>query len=337
MTAPAPDPIRVVLDAGQLPAHEVSQLLGGTGFGVVAPAVFDITGLGAVTSVQGLVTNDIEKPGDAACVYAALLTPKGMIRTDVWVLRDAGRVRLAAPPEGHAVLSEVLTRSLPPRLARFTDRTDVVTLYRLVGPKALDAAAAAGLPVPEAGRVATSGDEVSAVVVARPPAGPAPFALDVYMEHAGADFPDALELAGMPRLGAAVLDLGRILAGWPRLGAEIDDRTLPQEVRLDEIGGVSYTKGCYTGQETVARLHFRGHSNRGLVGLAWEDAPDPSQSHVLQDDKPLGLVTSIAELTSHNAWVGLAKVRRELDCDRPVAAAGARAEVVRLPMGFLGG
>ena len=63
-------------------------------------------------------------------------------------------------------------------------------------------------------------------------------------------------------------EAARILAGWPRLGAEIEERTLPQEVRYDEIGGVSYTKGCYTGQETVARLHFRGHTNRELRGLA---------------------------------------------------------------------
>ena len=73
----------------------------------------------------------------------------------------------------------------------------------------------------------------------------------------------------------------RILAGWPALGAEIDERTLPQEVRYDEIGGVSYTKGCYTGQETVARLHFRGHPNRELRGLWWRsDEPERSTAAV---------------------------------------------------------
>ena len=58
-----------------------------------------------------------------------------------------------------------------------------------------------------------------------------------------------------------------------RLGHEIVEKTLVQEVRYDEIGGVSYTKGCYTGQETVARLHFRGHTNRELRGLRWMSAP----------------------------------------------------------------
>src|SRR5204863_149594 len=71
-----------------------------------------------------------------------------------------------------------------------------------------------------------------------------------------------LAAAGAVEAEPAMLELARILAGWPRLGAEVDDKTIPQEVRFDEIGGVSYTKGCYTGQETVARLHFRGHANR---------------------------------------------------------------------------
>src|SRR5207253_1404740 len=71
-----------------------------------------------------------------------------------------------------------------------------------------------------------------------------------------------LAAAGAVEADPAMLELARILAGWPRLGAEVDEKTIPQEVRFDEIGGVSYTKGCYTGQETVARLHFRGRAGR---------------------------------------------------------------------------
>src|SRR5258708_9948328 len=85
----------------------------------------------------------------------------------------------------------------------------------------------------------------------------------------------------------AVLELGRILAGWPRLGAEIDQKTLPQEVRYDDINGVSYTKGCYTGQETVSRLHFRGHTNRHLGGLLWQAAPDLERPEIPHHRKPI--------------------------------------------------
>ena len=89
------------------------------------------------------------------------------------------------------------------------------------------------------------------------------------------------------------MQAARILAGWPALGAEIDERTLPQEVRYDEIGGVSYTKGCYTGQETVARLHFRGHPNRELRGLWWRsDEPEPlngGSRSVLSGEREVGI------------------------------------------------
>jgi folate-binding protein YgfZ len=79
----------------------------------------------------------------------------------------------------------------------------------------------------------------------------------------------ALRGAGAREGGDPEFAASHILAGWPRLQAEIGERTLPQEVRFEEIGGLSYTKGCYTGQETVARLHFRGHTNRELRGLLW--------------------------------------------------------------------
>src|SRR5207244_10772940 len=76
------------------------------------------------------------------------------------------------------------------------------------------------------------------------------------------------------------------------------DRTMPQEGRDDELGGVSYTKGCYTGQETVSRLHFRGHTNRYLRGLMFDAepaaTPAPGWTAVTHLDRDVGRVTSLA-------------------------------------------
>src|SRR5437773_2242912 len=128
-----------------------------------------------------------------------------------------------------------------------------------------------------------------------------------------------------------VLELARILAGWPRLGAEVDDKTIPQEVRFDEIGGVSYTKGCYTGQETVARLHFRGHANRQLRGLLFDPEPPaaPAQgwTAVMHLDREVGRVTSLAFVPESGVagagrWIGLAVIRREVASGAMVRAAG---------------
>jgi folate-binding protein YgfZ len=138
--------------------------------------------------------------------------------------------------------------------------------------------------------------------------------------------------AGAAQGDPADLELARILAGWPRVGAEIDRKTLPQEVRFDELNGVSYTKGCYTGQETVARLHFRGHPNRQLVGVEWEATPDLSAAAVVHDGREAGRVTTAVWLAPLAQFVGLAIVRRDIDVPQAALAAGAMARLVPLPL-----
>src|SRR2546430_3182873 len=86
-------------------------------------AVVTLTGPGAVTAAQGLLTNDVDKPGDGAFVYGALLTPKGMIVVDAWVARLGASMSFAVAAEGRERALAIFTRSVPPRLARLADRT----------------------------------------------------------------------------------------------------------------------------------------------------------------------------------------------------------------------
>jgi folate-binding protein YgfZ len=294
-------------------------------------ALLEVAGPGAVACMQGLLTGDLETPGAGAFVYGAVLTPKGMIVCDLWAERDRASVRLAVPLQGLAALRDLLHRSLPPRLARVVEPGPDLVALQLAGPRAADTALAAGLSLPPEGRWASTIVMDAAVTVARPPAG-LPFGVQVVAPREPAPrLLDRLSAAGaMPDQGSG-LELARVLAGWPRLGAEIDDKTLPQEVRYDEIGGVSYTKGCYTGQETVARIHFRGHPNRHLRGLVWSGEPNAGLTEVEQDGRPRGRVTSIAWLPSGGV-VGLGVLRREVDEGRGVLAAGAEARVVPLPL-----
>src|SRR3989449_1084866 len=303
--------------------------------GVVA-----LTGPGAVTSFQGLLTNDVELPGDGSFVYGALLTPKGMIVVDGWAARLGARVSYTVPAYGggRERALATFTRWVPPRLAGVSARSAEVAVYRWGGPSALAVAVAAGLEVPPAaGRVLVGPDGAE---TARATEG-APFVVQVTAPAAaGALLAARLEAAGAVVTGPAALELSRILAGWPRLGAEVDEKTIPQEVRLDEIGGVSYTKGCYTGQETVAGLHFRGHANRQLRGLLFESdppaAPASGWSAVTHDEQDVGRVTSIAWLPDGGGsvlgrWIGLAILRREVPIGATVRAAGREARVVALP------
>src|SRR6267143_1039243 len=274
-TAPSATVTRLERDA--VPAEIVDQLRAGA---IVAPAdvgVIDLLGPGegAITCFQGLLTSDIEKPGDGAFVYGALLTPKGMIVVDGWAARLGPRVRFTVP------LEVARTSDVAPFVFQLTMAADQVGAMQ--------------------GRLVDAG--------------------------AHAATPAALELA-------------RILAGWPRLASEVDEKTIPQEVRFDEIGGVSYTKGCYTGQETVSRLHFRGHANRHLRGLLFEADPPATPasgwSAVTHEERDVGRVTSIAWLPDGGGsvlgrWIGLAIMRREVPLGATVRAAGREARVVGLP------
>ena len=116
-----------------------------------------------------------------------------------------------------------------------------------------------------------------------------------------------------PTMSEDELERLRVLAGTPRWGREIDDRILPAEAGLDERA-ISFTKGCYPGQEPIARLHYRGHANRGLRVLEIDDDELPAPNAELSyDGKAVGRVTSAVR--DGGRMVALAYVRREVPED----------------------
>jgi folate-binding protein YgfZ len=296
-----------------------------------APAVFRVTGSGALTCLQGLLTNDLVRPGDNSLVYGALLTPKGAVVVDYWVLRQPDGFTLVAPRSGLEASLDLFRRQLPPRLAKVVDLTGEARVAWLIGARGFQILAESGVAMPEAsGRVVSIG-EVSPVALALAPEN-APFvALAVGAEPAIAAISSRLISAGALAGSESDLHAARILCGWPALGAEIDERTLPQEVRYDQIGGVSYTKGCYTGQETVARLHFRGHTNRELRGLRWRRPEPLAGRSIHKGEREVGSVRSTLSLDDRA--IGLGLIRREVELGEELLAGGLPATVVALPFG----
>jgi folate-binding protein YgfZ len=135
------------------------------------------------------------------------------------------------------------------------------------------------------------------------------------------DFPGARELLDAddtPTIDEDELERRRIEAGVPRWGRELDDRILPAEAGLEETH-ISFTKGCYPGQEPVARLHYRGKANRGLRVLELPDVPE-YDAELLHDGKVVGRVTSAARRPDGSV-VALAYVRREVPDDASLAVA----------------
>jgi folate-binding protein YgfZ len=123
----------------------------------------------------------------------------------------------------------------------------------------------------------------------------------------------AIDSAGVAAGSNDTWEIARIESGRPQWGADMDDSTLPQEANLDELGAISYTKGCYIGQETVARVHFRGHVNRTIRRLRFVTRPAPLKGAELVDEtgKVIGDIRSVA-LSPRYGGVALGMVRREV-------------------------
>lgn len=288
-----------------LTAHELSALRTGQHAVPVASAVYRIEGSGAIACIQGVLTNDVVKRSRDALVWGAVLTPKGMIIFDAWVMRDGDAAAWIIVPGGtREVASTLFKRTFPPRIAKVTDRTDDRSVWWLLGGDQEAVTAAAGTV----------------------PAGPAPFTGLVLGDPSTAE---SLANAGWADASPAWADASKLLTGWPTLGREIDDKTLPQEVRFDELDGVRYDKGCYTGQETVARLHYRGHANRTLRGVRFDDDVEFTGAPLTVNGKDVGHVSTIARIGT--ASIGLAKIRREVGEGAVVNSGEAIGRVVSLP------
>ena len=286
-----------------------------------------LSGAEAAAFLNGQVSNDVEalEPGEGC--YAAFLTPKGKMLGDLRVLATPGELLLDTERVSLQPLFDLIRRGTIGWAAELHKRTLETALLSLTGPRARDLAGAAGAGLPEAEhahrearlggaavRLVTTADGVDVLCAAG---------------DAGA-VSEALVGAGAIVVDEAAAEIARIEAGRPRYGVELDDTTIPQEAGLNERA-VSFTKGCYVGQETVARLHWRGKPNRHLRGLRLS-APTATGTPLRLGDKDVGRIGS-AGLSPVHGPIALALVRREAQPGAVLAAGddGTTAEVVELP------
>jgi folate-binding protein YgfZ len=302
-----------------------------------------LTGAEAKTFLQGQVSNDVEglKPGRGC--YAAFLTPKGKMLGDLRIL-DAGLQPADEPDAGlvepgddgvqlllldteRAALQELFNM-----IRRFSIGYDVELhkrtvqqgLLSLLGPHA---ASVCGID-PSDEEHSHVVDEIGGVPVR---AVRTDLGIDIFCraDDTGV-LTTALVGAGATPVSEATADVVRIERGRPRYGIDLDDTVIPQEADLN-ARAVSFTKGCYVGQETVARLYYRGKPNRHLRGVRLS-APAATGAEINFGGRTVGRLGSIAESPSLGS-VALALVRREAPpgSDVTVGADDIQAVVVELP------
>jgi folate-binding protein YgfZ len=280
--------------------------------------LLDFTGLGVADTLNGLFTNDVRKLVPGTGHYAAALTPKGKVIADlrVFALGD-GRFIVDARAAAGPPLLAMLKKFVNPRLARYVNISPESCAIRVAGPDAPRVVAAAtGVPRDALDALAAYGIATGAIggatvrVVRAPDLGVPCF--DVFGDVTARDaIVAAVVAAGAEPLDAGSAEVLRIEAGWPRFGVDFDDSVLAQEAGIDRLGGISFDKGCYTGQETVARVHFRGHVNRVLRGLRSRVALTSGAEVRAADGRPVGAVRSSA-VSPRLGPIALAYIRREV-------------------------
>jgi len=313
-----------------------------------------LAGPEAVEFLNGQVTNELAdlRPGEGR--YAAFLTHKGKMLGDLRVLA-LGATTGSSGPEGPVEellldTERVSLQALFDMIRRFKlgfevelhKRTLELALLSLAGPRsgevvraAADGELAPPLREHEHTAALIAGRPVRVVAVAHG-------GLDVFVDLCQVD-PEAREAHRMAVLEALVqagaqpvsteaAEVLRVERGIPRFGIDLDEGTIPQEAGLNERA-VSFTKGCYVGQETVARLHYRGKPNRHLRGLRLS-TPIPSGAELHAGEREVGRLGSSVVSPRHGP-IALALVRREAGPGDQVSVGpqAAPAEIVSLPFG----
>jgi folate-binding protein YgfZ len=285
-----------------------------------------LTGAQAKEFLNGQVTNDVELLEPGTGLYAAFLTHKGKMQGDVRVLDLGDELWLDTERVALQPLFDMIRRFKIGFDVELHKRTLECALLSLIGPRAREVAGAQELPSAEHSSMRARRGGAQVVLVATADG------IDVIC--AADDAPAvkaALVQAGAVEVGEDAGELLRVEAGRPRFAVDIDETTIPQEAGLNDRA-VSFTKGCYVGQETVARLFYKGKPNRHLRGLRLSGT-DVATGDVLRlGEREVGRVGTVVQ-SPRLGPIALAVVRREAEPGATVSvgAAGVTAEVVELP------
>ena len=269
-----------------------------------------VRGEDARSFLQSLVSQDLNPLGDGDGVRSLLLVPQGKLDVDFRALRVGDGWWLDCDADDAARLAASLTRfklRVKATLADETSASGLATVFGAEGPAQVAAMTGQAVPDRVCAHVGWGGCRIVRA------AWPGQIAIDIVGPRGEVEAARrALIETGITEMTPSAFEAARIRAGIPRLGIDVDDTTIPQEAFLEQ-DAVSFTKGCFLGQELVTRIDTRGHVNRYLRVLDVEGAVAPPPGAMIEvEDKSVGTVTS-AVVDPGGAVVALGMVRREVE------------------------
>lgn len=280
-----------------------------------------LTGADRVRFLHGQVTNDVLKLKTGEGCYAALVTNKGKLQSDANIYALAQELLLDFEPGLTRVITERLDHYIVADDVQIIDVVPHYALMSIQGPRSTEVLAKLGLGL----ELPTQ--PLAIAHLADPALGDLYFARHARTSTAGYDcfIPTAAAAMVFDKLALAVrevdgrivgtdaLDLGRFEAGIPRFGVDMDETNLPPEAGIEERA-ISYSKGCYIGQEVIARIRTYGQVAKALRRLHLPDGMNPlpvKGDKLFRDGRELGYVTSARFCPAFNANLAFAYVRRE--------------------------
>ncbi len=297
-------------------------------------------GADRLTYLHAMLTNDIASLRPGTGCYAAYLTPQGRMIADMLVLELGDLTLVDVESSARAVVLQKLEQFIFSEDVRLSDLTSELAGLRVCGPRAADVLAATFSPVGQGGGVPFSLADLSTlseyhslrasfhgtsvVIAADRELGVPAFDLYLNREQAG-PFEDALRASGAVTASPGAADVLRIEAGRPRFGVDMDETTIPLEAGIEQRA-ISFTKGCFPGQEVITRVLHRGHGRiaRKLVGLRCEGGVEPAAGDVVMaGDREAGKVTSATMSPVLECPIALGYVQRDF------IAPGASVSIVR--------
>jgi len=276
-----------------------------------------LSGKEHIKFLQGMLTNDMNKLERGKGLYATLLTPKGKMLADMKVYRDSESVLLDLEPDLNEKVRELLIRFRLSYRVNIEDVTEGLALLSVHGPnskRVLERTFGEEIPLLSEYDFFTRAINGSQVIIPRANrTGEEGYDIFVSSDRAETMWRSLIESGKELQLkpvGLDVMETLRIEAGIPRYGVDMDEDTIPLEAGLGHA--ISFEKGCYVGQEVVARIRWRGHVNWYLVGfkIEGEDLPK-SGDRVFHGEREIGHITSSVFSPTLKKAIALGYIRRE--------------------------
>lgn len=273
--------------------------------------------------LQGMITNDVKalKPNEGA--YAAFLTAKGGMISDLRIFLFEDSILMDLNSDKTEIVLQTLNRYLISEDVEISDVSEKFGIISIQGPKSAEVLnSISSYPIPSlkenafVNQALNSIKTINATIVKTAYSGEEGFDLIASNDQMADLWKLTLESGekfDIKPAGVETLNILRVEAGIPVFGIDMDESTIPLEAPIEDRT-ISYTKGCYIGQEIIARLKYRGRPNKFLVGLKFSGDFLPMRDDpILKEGRQVGRVTSAVFSYSLSEKIGLGYVHRGIE------------------------